>query len=359
MANIFKLYTIYLNVTDRCNLKCAFCGVASRHSFTQELTKSEIFDLVDQAKDLGTTYCVLIGGEPFMRRDLGEIARYITSRGIRLGIATNGTLITERSLAYMDDINRDMLFLGLSLNGANPSTHDSLCGVPGAFDKALRGIKVTSKKGIRLVIQTVLQSTNVLEIEDIAKIAIEHNAIYHVIPCIIPKGRGVSVVKESNLDIGEILTVANKLADLSVRYGISVIINLPLALLPPCLSEKGAMQCFWGINFCGILANGDVALCHGSDFCNECMSNEFIAGNIRTQKLREIWNNSKMFTFLRSIDPDQFEGVCGKCIIRQYCRGYCRVHAYLEYGSIYAPESLCQWAYDKGLFPNYALEISG
>ena len=302
---------------------------------------------------------VIIGGEPFVRKGVWGLVEYIVNHGIRLGIATNGTLITKGSLGRLNDLPKDKFFFGISLDGAKPSTHDGLRGSSNAYSRAIRAIGFIAEKGFRLSLQTVLQRDNVGEIEEIAAIATRFGAVYRVIPCIIEKGRGALVYERSSLSIHDILNTAEMLARLNVRGNKArILMNLPPALLPEGMSDKGAMSCFWGTHFCGIMPNGDVALCHGSDFCASVahMSEQAIAGNIRKCSLSSIWNTSRTFAFLRSISPDQFGGICGKCVVRHYCRGYCRIHALLRYGSLFAPDPLCQWAYEAGLFPRYALE---
>ena len=50
-------------------------------------------------------------------------------------------------------------------------------------------------------------------------------------------------------------------------------------------------------------------------------------------------------------DPQELEGICGNCVLRQVCRGACRSNAYDVYGSLTAPAPNCQHLYEAGLFP--------
>ena len=348
------LNTIYLHLTTRCNLNCSFCAIPDRNEKVQELTKFQIFDLLSEAKELGTTYVVLIGGEPFLRKDLGEIVKSIISRGFRLGISTNGTLLNFKSLSWVKYVPSSSYFLGISLDGAKPFTHNRLRRRKDAFEKTLKGIEIAYELGIQLTLQTVLQKSNKNELLDIASIAAKFGADYNVIPDIVPKGAGIHV-KSNKIDIHEILNKAKELYKYGCSIGIKAQINLPPALQEPDRFQKSDMACYWGKHFCGILPNGDVAMCHGCDFCNIYHGNLFIAGNIHNQSLREVWELSKTFNNLREIDPDNFKGVCGRCVLRKFCRGYCRIRAYLEYGSILAPDILCQEAFENNLFPRYML----
>ena len=81
---------------------------------------------------------VLSGGEPLFRPDLFDIAAYGVETGFRMALATNGTLVTERVAAKIADTGISRV--AISLDGANPDTHDRFRGQPGAHALAMRGL---------------------------------------------------------------------------------------------------------------------------------------------------------------------------------------------------------------------------
>ncbi len=349
------LNSIYLHLTTRCNLHCSYCALPNLNAIQPELSVAEIAGLIAEARQLGTNYIVLIGGEPFIRTDLSEIVEAILSLGIRIGFATNGTLLSEKSLSWVQRAPRSMFFLGISLDGANPETHDAIRGVPGAYQRTVSGMHLAQRLEISMIIQTVMQERNYREIPDIARMAASCGADYYVTPDITPKGRGREAFSQS-VDFLQILEMADELQALGPGLGIRAAMNVPPALIPAQSFWKSSMACYWGKHFCGIMPNGNVTMCHGCDSCGLNCNDLFVAGNVRRMNLTEIWTNSSTFRMLREVNPDDFKGVCGRCIIRHQCRGYCRVRAYLDYDSLLAPESLCQTAYERGLFPRYLLE---
>ena len=60
-----------------------------------ELSTDECFKAVDKFHEAGIKGIVVGGGEPMLRPDLFEIAKYAKGKGMSLSIATNGTLINE------------------------------------------------------------------------------------------------------------------------------------------------------------------------------------------------------------------------------------------------------------------------
>ena len=88
-----------LEVTFRCNLRCAHCYLGDNRSGVpgeQELTKEEIFAILDQVTEAGTLWFLLTGGEPFIRPDFMDIYRYAAHKGLLVTIFTNGTLLTPQ-----------------------------------------------------------------------------------------------------------------------------------------------------------------------------------------------------------------------------------------------------------------------
>jgi GTP 3',8-cyclase len=95
-----RMGNLRLSVTDRCNLRCAYCMPERDYVWLpheQILTFEEIGRLVDVFLDLGVTRARLTGGEPLVRRGLPELARLLADkpRLTDLALTTNGVLLAE------------------------------------------------------------------------------------------------------------------------------------------------------------------------------------------------------------------------------------------------------------------------
>lgn len=89
---------VCLQVTKNCNLRCNYCYVDfNRITKAEELSGVEIMNLVDEMYSCGTRWIRLMGGEPLLRDDIGDIIKYIKMKGMLCDIATNGTLIMKRT----------------------------------------------------------------------------------------------------------------------------------------------------------------------------------------------------------------------------------------------------------------------
>ena len=135
-------YPFYVNlvINSRCNLKCAYCFGSYSHRKTPDWELEDLKKLIDDLYRRGTRYILIQGGEPLLHKDLGEIFRYIDSRGIVTALVTNGQF-PERirnisEIALLDNIC-------FSLDGAREG-NDRIRG-KGTFDKVLKSIRVVKE----------------------------------------------------------------------------------------------------------------------------------------------------------------------------------------------------------------------
>jgi cyclic pyranopterin phosphate synthase len=98
------LRNLRISVTDRCNLRCAYCMPEEDYVWLpreQILHFEEVSALADVFMDLGVDKIRLTGGEPLLRRDLPQLIRLLAAKPrLRdLAITTNGVLLAEQARA--------------------------------------------------------------------------------------------------------------------------------------------------------------------------------------------------------------------------------------------------------------------
>jgi MoaA/NifB/PqqE/SkfB family radical SAM enzyme len=134
-----------LFVTGRCNLRCRHCFHWKEVAAGVEgPSAAEVERLADSLARLGPLLWVSFGGgEPFLRRDLAELAHSFGSRGLRhLAIPTNGLVertdgVVERILAENPGL---FLSVAVSFDGP-PEIHDSIRQVPGGHERAKASVR--------------------------------------------------------------------------------------------------------------------------------------------------------------------------------------------------------------------------
>ena len=140
---------LYWKVTRRCNLHCAYCGVSTRGG--PELPTETLITLLGEAAAAGAYRVTLSGGEPLVRSDIGALIRSLTSRGVSVGLDTNGILVPER----LDDL-RSITDATVSLDG-DPEHHDALRG-RGSHRAAVAGVECLRRAGIPVTLAGVITS---------------------------------------------------------------------------------------------------------------------------------------------------------------------------------------------------------
>ena len=91
-----KARLIFWEVTKGCNLRCIHCrATATELSSPTDLPTHAALGIIDQIAAAANPILVLSGGEPLYRSDIFQLARYATDKGLRVALATNGTLVTK------------------------------------------------------------------------------------------------------------------------------------------------------------------------------------------------------------------------------------------------------------------------
>lgn len=155
------LKSLCLHVAHDCNLRCGYCFAdtgdfgSHRALMSKEVAQKAIEFAIKGSKKRHNLELDLFGGEPLMNMPVVKfIVDYVrkrekeTGKNIKLTLTTNGTLLTDEIVTYLND-NRVMLVL--SLDGSK-KTHDHMRPYPGhlgSFDKAVEGFKkvIESRRG--------------------------------------------------------------------------------------------------------------------------------------------------------------------------------------------------------------------
>lgn len=155
------LKSLCLHVAHDCNLRCGYCFADTgdfgghRALMSKEVAQKAIEFAIKGSKKRHNLELDLFGGEPLMNMPVVKfIVDYVrkrekeTGKNIKLTLTTNGTLLTDEIVTYLND-NRVMLVL--SLDGSK-KTHDHMRPYPGhlgSFDKAVEGFKkvIESRRG--------------------------------------------------------------------------------------------------------------------------------------------------------------------------------------------------------------------
>ena len=347
---------VFWETTAGCNLRCIHCrriDVADR-LVPEDLTTAESKALIDQIVAFSSPIFVLSGGEPLMRPDIFAIARYAAGRGLRVALATNGTLIDDRMADRIVDAG--IRRVAVSIDGASATTHDVFRALPGSFDQAVGGIQRLRARAMSVQINTTIARHNIDELPDVLELARSLGADALHIFLLVPVGCGVQIADEQMISRQEYERVLQWFYERD-REGLLElkatcaphyfrIVRQRLAAErrepPPSHVRQRAAGaghpeglhtmtkgCLAGTSVCFISHKGEVF---------PCGYLPLRAGSIREQPLQEIWEHSELFQTLR--DADRLGGKCGLCEFKRICAG-CRARAYGMTGNYLGEEPFC------------------
>ncbi|MGZ8431078.1 MAG: radical SAM protein [Candidatus Deferrimicrobiaceae bacterium] len=318
-------------VTGRCNLNCIHCRASSSmFSHDTDFTTEEAKKLIDDITSFCSPVLVLSGGEPLLRADLFEIVRYGTDKGLRMCIATNGTLVTDDICEKMKESG--IKIVSLSLDGSTAAVHDDFRKQAGAFEATLRAAETFHRNGIKFIVNSSFAKRNQHDIAETYRLAKRIGAHAWYMFMIVPTGRGEEIMSEliSKEDYEEILEwhyqMEKNETDMLVRptcaphyYRVRMqkAKEEGIKIQPRTLSFStgGGKGCICAQTIAFIDSKGNV---------QPCSYFPVVAGNVKKQHFKEIWYHSELFESLR--DFEKYKGRCGDCEYLNVCGG-CRARA--------------------------------
>ncbi len=158
------------HITNRCMCSCASC--LWRNNDWKDVPTEDVKRFYAQAKEQGFCATAITGGEPFLRKDLGELVEYIKEEaGMAILLFTTGLYLTRR----MDEVLPYLDAMVVSLDSADGAKHDRIRGVPGLFDKLVEGVRQAKQKYPNLSMQfnTCVQKGMTGEIDNLIALAEE------------------------------------------------------------------------------------------------------------------------------------------------------------------------------------------
>lgn len=322
--------TIFLNITNRCNLGCRHCLASSGGLQENELSTEEWIGLIRRMGELGVWYVTVTGGEPFARPDIFVLLDALQEQRCVLAINTNGTLIDESVAARLAGF-RWLKSVNVSLDGSRREIHEALRG-PGSFDRAIRGIQNLKRHNLPVNVSSTVSRLNIHDLEEIVSFSQDLGVGGVGLMRLEPVGRAVAEWQALDLTPVETGEVTFRLARLRERYDGFVKSTyldwLDMYHATPDPDDKAAhlLNCSAAWESCIIQADGTLSPCNFM-WHVDC-------GNIREQDLQEMWLNSSEMQRVRALREKTSEDVadCQGCEYRPVCAAGCRGIAHLVTG---------------------------
>lgn len=334
-------FLVALNLTRRCNLRCAHCYLDAgtrKNGGPRELETSEVAGLLDQIAALSDeTMVVLTGGEPLLRPDILQLARHASDLGLMVVVGTNGTLLDKARVTALQEAG--VKALGISLDSLDPAHHDGFRGRPGSWAKTMTGIDACRRGGLMFQLHYSVTDDNADELDDMIAFARSAGAAVLNVFFLVCTGRGESVTNVSGEVYDRVLRRVAEAArdeqDLIVRARcaphfkrMALEMNPPLPVTLRDGYEAGG--CLAGTRYCRVAPEGELTACPYM---------ESSVGSLRTQDFATLWREAPLFQRLRA---PSLEGRCGACEYAKVCGG-CRARPLARDGDLMGEDFLCSY----------------
>ncbi|MBU1201529.1 MAG: radical SAM protein [Nanoarchaeota archaeon] len=260
----------------------------------KELTLEDLEAFVVQAKKMGIKNVLILGGEPFLWRDLFKLIVFCNEEGLDTTVITNGVLLNQNMIKKI--IQSKLPHIHISLDGATSETHDIIRG-KGVFNKAVNNIQLLNayKAKNNTQFPTIgttftIMKHNFHELSEVVKLAqklgidglnFQPVVIDNTEPRLRSKSSSVWIEDD---DLNKLDTVIDKLIELKKQSRENYVfientvsnLNLIRKYFKRMLSPK-AQPCYAGFNRLHVTQIGTSYLCDVS------------FGDLKKRTLKEIW----------------------------------------------------------------------
>jgi MoaA/NifB/PqqE/SkfB family radical SAM enzyme len=279
-----------------------------------ELSLKQIEEMLSDPLFNSVKTVILTGGEPTLRRDLGEITRLLVEncRSLqRVGITTNG-LIPKfvvrscRSIARTCKDSKVAFGFAVSLDGLG-EIHDKVRGVPNAFEKTIESIEMlkTLQKEIMfgLSVHCTVSNANVMGLDDFWKWCNQQD---------LPFGFSIAEIRKRNLNENNDFLMALEQIELFINF-LEVLIkespsNYYYWMLHGMLKhgQKRQLTCPFAVEAVSVDPNGDVYYCTDSESI----------GNVLKRSISSIYYDEQNLKYRRWIEQNKCPSCLQDCMYR-------------------------------------------
>ena len=340
------------NLVRRCNLTCKHCySISADKDFPGELDFDTVCRVMDDLHRFRVPVLILSGGEPLLRPDIFDIAHRAKSMGFYVALSSNGTLIDERNIDAIEAVGFD--YVGISIDGMR-ETHDAFRRKQGAFDAALRGVRLCRARDIKVGLRFTMTEGNAADLPALLRLMKQERVEKFYFSHLNYAGRG-----NRNRGSDAFFETTRRAMDLLFRQALEdaqaglgtefvsgnndadgvYLLHWAARRFPARQEQLRAKLVRWGGNSSGVnVANID----NLGNVHPDTMWWHYSLGNVRERPFSEIWMDTSdpVMAGLKA-RPRVIGGRCGECRHFDICGGNTRIRALQLTGDPWAEDPGC------------------
>jgi cyclic pyranopterin phosphate synthase len=200
-----KIEYLRLSVTDRCDFRCFYCIPKGFKGFTDpdtHVSMEEYVRLVRLFSEMGVSKVRLTGGEPLVRRDIGEMVTQIAALpGISdLSMSTNASQLAQHAQTLKDaGVSR----INVSLDSLKPDVFREI--TQGDLNQVIKGLMAAKEADLHpiKINMVVMRDRNLGEVGDMVDFCLEHRFTLRFIET-MPVGEAGQNARDSYVSLDEV-----------------------------------------------------------------------------------------------------------------------------------------------------------
>lgn len=297
-------YIVQLEPTSLCNLKCNMCLRTMKNIHGKNLSFKQMKYIIDQLE--GTKEVILQGyGEPLLNPDLFKTINYLHTKGKKIVLITNGTLLTKENIYQL--IKSNLTWLKISFDAVTQETYAKIR--PGinvdifksniaSLSEIIKHKSANTRMGITF--QIVVSQVNIEEIKQILPFLRMHKFRNVEIQSVLEWNNNISQIDHgrSYHDLKKYVNYLNKNKNMNINFAVD-------NSLKKRFKHKEICNDPWNTMF--IDTGGNVIACPIG-----CFSNDLLMGNVFETSVRRIWNNKPYIRLRKEIRTGKVRPICKK-----------------------------------------------
>ena len=295
-----NLCRLFVQLTNRCNLRCKHCFVESDMTKDDYLTYGRIIKVVNDAVDLGINRIDFTGGEVLTKPYFLDVLRYLDTQPVSYNFFSNLTLANDNVIEELAKL-KGLTSIITSIDYLEPKKHNKFRGGEMAFERTLHAITRLNQKNVKVIVNTMVMDDNRDSLGDLVEFFINQGVETHF-DTIIDCGRA-KCDQRHNLDADKNIECIRQAISLIADKGISV--------------DNAAGACGVSDTLIFLHYSGKYMLCPG---LTSDISDKYVLGT----DMRKAWEKSRELHLRWShIDCEKYD----------QCSQGCRMRALVDTGS--------------------------
>ena len=289
IARDFKIpYTASMEIITKCNFNCIHCYIPKH---TKVMPTSVILNTLDQMREIGVLDLMLTGGEIFLHQDVMDIVAYARSKGMRVTLFTNLSLLDENKVKRLSELY--ITQISTTLFSLDEMVNDNITCAQNSVVRILKNLRLLKKYGISTEVKVPVLKQNKSAVSVIRKFCKDNGFLFNYTTSITSRTNGDKTPCSYALSQDELNDIL------------------------PILEGYTNTQDFWETEpVCSAICTSIHIDIDGN--VSPCISFPYILGNIYETPLKKIWKEALARYEVFAIKKKDLHE-CGHCDLQEFC----------------------------------------